>query len=183
MEAERDALPKVYVADLLAAYNVGVLHGEWIELTPETTVDDVRDSIQLMLDQSPVLPDEVAEEYAIHDYEGFYGHTINEYEDLKALTEMGSFVAEHGQLGALLLRHSSDIDEAKRALDEQYAGAAESLSDWASDHLEETGELEHIPERWRAYLDLERYADDLELGGDIFTINTGDGMTHVFWTR
>ena len=41
-----------------------------------------------------------AEEYAIHDYEGFAGCSVYEYEGLESVHEKEIFVQEHGQLGA-----------------------------------------------------------------------------------
>jgi len=60
---------KIYVA-CLAAYNNGYLHGEWIDATQE--LSDIYDQVNAMLKASPV--EEEAEEYAIHDYEGFGGY-------------------------------------------------------------------------------------------------------------
>ena len=55
---------KIYVADL-AAYNNGILHGIWIDATDD--LDDIQEQVNEMLASSP---EEMAEEYAIHDYEG-----------------------------------------------------------------------------------------------------------------
>jgi len=62
---------RIYVADL-AAYNNGRLHGVWINacLDPE----DIQEQVNKMLAESPE-PD--AEEYAIHDFEGFGGDSRN----------------------------------------------------------------------------------------------------------
>ena len=65
-----DSNPRIYVA-CLAAYNNGYLHGAWIEADQDA--DEIRDEIAAMLARSPI---EHAEEYAIHDYEGFEGVTI-----------------------------------------------------------------------------------------------------------
>ncbi|MFI8736653.1 antirestriction protein ArdA [Ectopseudomonas toyotomiensis] len=64
---------RIYVADL-AAYNAGHLHGVWINATLE--LDDIRAQVDVMLAASPV---EGAEEYAIHDFEGFDGYSLGEY--------------------------------------------------------------------------------------------------------
>ena len=56
---------RIYVA-CLAAYNNGILHGSWIDATESP--DAMMDAIQKMLGCSPI-PN--AEEWAIHDYEGF----------------------------------------------------------------------------------------------------------------
>lgn len=179
MKSEERPAPRIYVADL-AAYNEGTLRGEWIDITAETTVEDLREAVQAMLDRA--MGEHVAEEYAIHDHEGFFGYEVHEYESLETVVRVGAFVAEHGEIGAKLLSRGQDVDEAERFLEEQYAGVGDSLSDWVFEHLNETGEIDQIPERWHGYLDLDGYANDLELGGDIFTIEV-DGRVHVFWSR
>lgn len=92
-----DSNPRIYVA-CLAAYNSGYLHGAWIDADQDA--DEIRDGIAAMLARSPV---EDAEEYAIHDYEGFEGVSISEYAGIDTVARMGAFIAEHGALGASLL--------------------------------------------------------------------------------
>jgi len=67
-----DSNPRIYVA-CLAAYNKGYLHGVWIDADQDA--DQIRGEIAAMLACSPV---EDAEEYAIHDYEGFESVSISE---------------------------------------------------------------------------------------------------------
>ena len=88
--------PRIYVA-CLAAYNNGCLHGRWIEAT---TPDEVMSEVRAMLADSP-LPD--AEEWAIHDYEGFEGAHLSGYESFETVCNQADFVAEHGRLGALVV--------------------------------------------------------------------------------
>ena len=102
-----DSNPRIYVA-CLAAYNNGYLHGAWIEADQDA--DEIRDEIAAMLARSPI---EHAEEYAIHDYEGFEGVTISEYAGIDTVARMGAFIAEHGALGAGLLDQcDDDMDQA-----------------------------------------------------------------------
>lgn len=178
-EKERPA-PRIYVADL-AAYNAGNLRGEWIELTRDTTVEDLQEAIHAMLERCS-RGEYVAEEYAIHDYENFQGYELDEYEHPETVVKVAAFIAEHGALGAKLVNQSYDVDEARGVLEDQYAGSGDSLTDWVSEFLEDSGQLAEIPERWRSYIDFEQYAHDLELGGDVFTIEA-EGTVHVFWTR
>ena len=53
---------------------------------------------------------------------------------------------------------------------------------WCEDLLESTGELDKVPEHLRPYFDVEAYARDLELNGDVFTVEDGISI-HVFWGR
>ena len=50
-----------------------------------------------MLAKSPI-PD--AEEWAIHDFEGFAAIRIREYDSFEHVAELAAFIAEHGALGA-----------------------------------------------------------------------------------
>ena len=62
---DRTGHPRIYVA-CLAAYNGGILHGAWLDAAQEPWA--LYDDVKAMLDASPVAG---AEEFAIHDYEGF----------------------------------------------------------------------------------------------------------------
>ena len=164
---------RIYVA-CLAAYNDGILHGAWIDAAQE--VDDIRADIAAMLKASPVPG---AEEYAIHDHEGFEGAPIAEYEGIDSVAEKAAFVAEHGTLGGQLIAYFGDLDEAREAMAEQYAGTYESLAAFAQEMTEDTTT---IPERLQYYIDYERMAHDLEIN-DVFVIETGFEQVHVFWRR
>jgi hypothetical protein len=48
----------------------------------------------------PCSPVEGAEEFAIHDYEGFEGVSISEYAGIDSVARIAVFIAEHGKLGA-----------------------------------------------------------------------------------
>ena len=125
MTSATDSKPRIYVA-CLAAYNNGYLHGAWIEADQDA--DEIRDEIAAMLARSPI---EDAEEYAIHDYDGFEGVTINEYAGIESVARMGAFIAEHGALGAgLLEQFVGDIDQAETALQDCYHGQFASLADF-----------------------------------------------------
>jgi antirestriction protein len=74
--------PRIYVA-CLAAYNSGRLHGAWIDAASD--VWEIWADVQAMLAASPEAD---AEEFAIHDYEGFEGVRIGEFESLKLLRRL-----------------------------------------------------------------------------------------------
>ncbi|MCP4316242.1 MAG: antirestriction protein ArdA [Hyphomicrobiales bacterium] len=91
--------PRIYVA-CLAAYNAGKLHGRWIEATDEP--EEIHAQIQAMLKDSP---ERMAEEYAIHDYEGFGEGAVSEYSSVETVHDMAVFIDENPELGLLLLMH------------------------------------------------------------------------------
>jgi antirestriction protein len=169
--AETDR-PRIYVA-CLASYNNGQLHGAWIDAGRD--VWELWDDVQTMLAASPV-PD--AEEYAIHDYEGFAGARISEHQGLDSVAQIAAFIVEHGPVGGELLNYlGGDVDEARAVMADQYLGCHASLAD----HMQElTEETITIPDGLRFYIDWQAMARDAECGGDLFTICTGHDEVHVF---
>jgi antirestriction protein len=165
---------KIYVADL-AAYNNGHLHGVWIDATLDPK--DMQEQINAMLAASPA---EDAEEYAIHDYEGFDGYDLGEHAGLETAHEVALFIEEYPAFGGPLLAHLGDLDDAKKAAQDNYCGLYESLADYAQDLTEETTE---IPETLRHYIDYESMARDMTLNGEVFTIETGYREVHIFWNH
>lgn len=164
--------PRIYVA-CLAAYNNGYLHGAWIDAAQEPWA--IYDAVRVMLAASPING---AEEWAIHDYEGFGGVRIEEYTSFDRVSELAAFLAEHGAIGAALLDYySGDLDEAREALADRYLGQHPSLADYVQEVTEETTA---IPQPLRYYIDYAAMARDAELNGDLFTISTAWDAVHVF---
>ena len=164
---------QIYVADL-AAYNNGKLHGAWIDVTQD--LDDIFAQIQGMLATSPVG---FAEEFAIHDYEGFDGYTVGEYEDIKSLHEIAQFIEEYSRLAGALLDHfGGSLEDARKSIAENYSGCYKSLADYAAELTEGTMQ---VPGNLAGYIDYDRMGRDMELGGDIYTIETAHDEVHVFW--
>jgi antirestriction protein len=162
---------RIYVA-CLAAYNSGVLHGRWIDANQDPY--DIWNEVSAMLRQSPIMD---AEEWAIHDYEGFEGAPISEYESFDSVSEIAAFVAEYGALGAKLLSYYSSLEEAKTALEDRYAGEYQSLSDFAQEITEQSTT---IPENLAFYIDYEKMGRDLAIN-DVFSIETNFDQVHIFW--
>ncbi|MGH1421590.1 MAG: antirestriction protein ArdA [Hyphomonas sp.] len=165
--------PRIYVA-CFAAYNNGFLHGCWIEAT---TPDEIMDQVRTMLAASPE-PD--AEEWAIHDYEGFEGAILSEYASFETVCELAGFIEEHGELGAKLYREFGEELEQVRAAFDEYAGEYRSAADFAEQLHEETGT--QIPESLRYYIDWEALARDMALNGEIMVFQTGFDEVHIFWS-
>ncbi|WP_137861573.1 MULTISPECIES: antirestriction protein ArdA [unclassified Sphingomonas] len=164
--------PRIYVA-CLAAYNSGILHGAWIDAAQEPWA--LWDAVQAVLAVSPV---EGAEEWAIHDHEGFGGIRLSEHASLDRVVALASFIVEHGALGAALLDHyGSDVGEAREALRERYHGCHTSLADYVQ---ELTEQATPIPSALRYYIDWQAMARDAELNGDLFTVQIAWGEVHVF---
>ena len=164
--------PRIYVA-CLAAYNSGFLHGAWIDAAQEPW--SIYDDVKVMLAASPIGG---AEEWAIHDYEGFGGVRIEEYTGFDRVSALASFVVEHGEIGAALLDYySGDLDEAQQAITDRYMGEHSSLADYVQELTEETTT---IPQPLRYYIDYQAMARDAELNGELFGISTTYDVVHVF---
>jgi len=164
--------PTIYVADL-AAYNAGKLRGVWIDATQEP--NEIKAEVQAMLAESP---EPVADEHAIHDTDGFGGVFISEWANFEDVHQIALLIEEHGSLGAELLIHwNNDVDEVRRLFEDgYYLGAWESVADYAQEITEETTE---IPNHLSGYIDYASMARDMELNGDIFTVEL-DGEAHIF---
>ena len=167
-----DDTPSIYVA-CLAAYNNAILHGAWIDATQDP--DAIREAIQTMLKTSPI---DDAEEFAIHDYDNFHNLRLSEWEAIDKVHAYATFIAEHGPLGADLIAHMDTVELAQSAIEDGYAGCYESLADFAQELTEDTTK---IPENLTFYIDYERMARDMEMSGDIFTIETAHDEVHIFW--
>jgi antirestriction protein len=172
--------PRIYVA-CLAAYNSGKLHGRWLVANrpPEEIYDDIQD----MLRHSP-LPG--AEEWAIHDYEGFCGLSLGEYEDIEEVAGLATHIEKHGEAMAHYVNdrglHYVDMATLEEDFEEAFAGQYESTRAFAEAIVGELGfgglapdQLEGI---W-SFIDWDHLAHELtitdywsvdahELGGGVF---------------
>ena len=171
--------PRIYVA-CLAAYNSGKLHGSWINCDQDA--ESIWAEINAMLAKSPE-PD--AEEHAVHDFEGFGSLNLGEWPDIEQVAELAALMQEHGEIFSELVSHFGgleNLDEAKTAMEESYQGSHDSLEDFAYELLEDTGALKDLPDNLRCYFDYKAYGRDLELGGDVFTVEVSHQI-HIFWNR
>ena len=165
--------PRIYVA-CLAAYNNGCLHGRWIDVT---TPKEITAQVRAMLAASPE-PD--AEEWAIHDYEGFEGASLSEYASFETVCELADFIAEYGEVAARIYQHyGSDLEQARAAF-EDYAGEYQSAADFAEEYSDLATE---VPESLRYYIDWQALARDMALNGEIMVFQTGFDAVHIFWSR
>lgn len=115
---------QIYVA-CLASYNNGILYGEWIDATQDES--DIVAEIQEILAKSPI---EDAEEWAVHDFEGFGDIRIEEYSSIITIVEYASFITQHGELGKALLAEYA-LDDAETMLNDCYQGCFDSEVDFA----------------------------------------------------
>lgn len=180
-QKDTDESPRIYVASL-ADYNAGRLHGCWIDANQPADV--IREEIALMLSESKEL---IAEDWAIHDYEYFGDLQLSEFEGIDQVAEAAFQIAEHGPIFASLLSYvggTSCLDEALRYMEEAYCGEYNSLTDYAEQFIDDcyADSLKGLPEFIRYHIDYEGIGRDMELGGDVFTLDC-EGMVHVFYAN
>lgn len=174
---------RMYVA-CLAAYNNGVLHGEWIDLDGKDA-DDIQAEIDAILAASPVP---CAEEWAVHDWDGPGLDRFGEHPNLDAVadyvetmeslddSEQDAFIAFIDNIGA----HD---DTALERFRDVYIGEYDNVEHYAQEFLDDTGALSGVPESLRYYFDTAAYARDLESSGDIWTAPAPNGGVFVFDDR
>ena len=174
-EALREDRPRIYVASL-SDYNAGVLHGEWIDADQEP--EELHDAVQAMLARSPTAG---AEEFAIHDYENFGHYAVEEYVPLVRISRVARGITEHGLAFSAWAAHVEDYDEFDR-FEDAYRGSWASVEEYASELLSDLGYEDAVanvlPEMLQPYVkvDVEGFARDLELSGDITAVRHADGV-------
>ena len=164
--------PKIYLA-CLAAYNSGYLYGKWIDANQD--VNCLQEEVNKVLTESPIPH---AEEWAIHDDEGFGSLRIEESTSLETVSQLASFVVEHDELGAEVLSHAcGNLDDAHRLLEECYHGEFNNEEDFAYYWTHEV-DCREIPEYLQNYIDYKAMAHDWFMG-DFFSIELNHKI-HVF---
>ncbi len=154
--------PRIYVASL-SDYNAGRLHGTWIDADDDP--DDIHAAIADMLGRSI---EQGAEEYAIHDFEGFGAYRPHEYEPIDTVGKIARGIRDHGVAYSHWVDHvgTTDLDELDR-FEDHYLGRWDSTEAFVEELLDDFGidRLldEAIPGHWRAYvrIDTEMLARDL----------------------
>lgn len=169
--------PRIYIA-CLAAYTNGTLHGKWIDANQDP--EGLNEEILAISKTSPI---EDAEEWAIHDYEGFESIPLGEYEPLGKVSTLARLIEEHGTPFATWYTnmdgHHVELGELEESFQDSYLGEWDSEEAFAENLLEDTGQLGEIPENLRYYFDFEKFARDLRIGGD-YTFVRHEGKTYVF---
>jgi antirestriction protein len=172
METTRE-LPRIYVASL-SDYNAGRLVGRWIALDETTDADDIHTAVQAMLKTSP---EPIAEEWAIHDYEGFGDIHLDEYESFDRVAALVAALAEHGDAFAAWA-----TDDWRRANPEkftdQYLGEYKDRETYAQEDDTLCDLLDQLPHNLGSYFDWEAYARDLFM--DLDDAPAPDGGIYVF---
>ncbi len=179
-ERERKEQPRIYVASL-ADYNEGRLHGAWIDAAQDE--DELELAVKEMLERSPSPG---AEEWAIHDYEGFGALRLDESESFAAVARIAKGIAEHGAAFAAWAAHVGVDSDQFDEFEDAYMGEWESGAAFAEEMLDDLGQVEEImrgvPEHLAPYveIDYKGYFESLVSGGDLVPVEKPDGDIYVF---
>jgi antirestriction protein len=174
---EKQTSPRIYVA-CLAAYSAGQLHGEWMNADREA--NEIQADIKSMLERSP---ESSAEEWAVHDYEGFHSVSLSEWPDIELVSTVAKLIVAHGEPFSIWYQNQDgsnfEISELEEIFLERWQGSFESETDFAFKLIEESGQLSELPTWAQNYFDYESYARDLHLGGD-FSFTRHNCQTYVY---
>lgn len=166
---------RIYIA-CLACYNDGRLHGVFVEdsdLLDADSIDDKRKDMQAQCGHTD-------NDWAIHDSEGL--GNIGEFTTFADVATRAELIDKHGE-PFLAWASSQGLDDFRDNVGEQfedaYHGEWSSLEAYAEDYVEQTGMLSGVPDLVARYFDYESFARDLQLGGDVFTLDAPNGV-YVF---
>lgn len=184
-EAQPRDGPRIYVASL-TDYNNGLLYGRWCDAIKDA--EDMQTEIDAMLSASPSARrfGEVAEEWAIHDYEGFGELRIGEYQGLDRIARLAGGIREHGlAFAAWAAFVGEDSDDLLDQFEDRFQGEWESVEAYAEMLLDELGAnriVDEAPEWLQPYVsvDVAGFARDLEISGDVVTAEHPDGGVWIF---
>ena len=191
-----------FYASCLASYNNGVLHGRWIDASPD--VEEMQSEVDAMLRESRfpsarvpcpdceggeedcptcggngVVPS--AEEYAIHDVDGipsFFGSGS----DLEGIADFAAFVEECAEfvnagyaeeLALALVDNEGSVEYARERL-ESFLGLYDTFGDYADEQADTMLDGYSVSEKspLRRYFDYDAWARDLSM--EAAAINVGE---------
>jgi len=174
-----DDSPAIWVGSL-HAYSCGRLHGRWIKLDG-MDIDELWEQVNEIV-RTGGNP---GGDWAIMDYDGFgsLATSLGENPNLENLLKLAELFNEHGPelvQAAADVVSVEDAETLAEVIQDRYIGEYDSLEDLAEQLMEDSGDLEQIPERLRYYFDYKAYGRDLELNGDVNTTRI-DGTLYCFW--
>lgn len=115
-----------------------------------------------------------AEEWAIHDYEGFGPLGIGEWESFETVAALAEGYNDHGEAFFAYVDHNGGLEYAAD-FEEAYCGEWRSIGEYAEEAMS-------VADGSWPYgcVDWERAGRELEMGGDNYTVDSGAGTVYVF---
>ncbi|MFD3399868.1 antirestriction protein ArdA [Kribbella sp. NPDC058693] len=170
-ETERRIHPRIYVRSLVD-YTEGHDIGDWIDASQD--LEDIHADIRNILSRSlhAHWTGQPAEEWAIHDQDGFGQITLSEYESLDVVCALGKGIAEHGLAFSAWAEINDERDVYTLArFSEAYMGDFGSREEYAEHIVDEMNgdeELAKLSEWTRGIVrfDFEYMIHEMETSGD-----------------
>jgi antirestriction protein len=183
-EAEPATTPRIWVASL-SDYNNGILHGAWIEAARDE--EELQADITAMLADSPWTgrTGEPAEEWAIHDQEGFGALRFDEHKKLRWISLVAKGIAQHG-LAFAAYAEVVEEEELLASFDQDYLGHYDTLHAYLEQTINDLGYDrildEVVPPKLRPYvkIDIAATARDLQFSGDLHVLAATHGGVWIF---
>lgn len=169
-----------FYAACLASYNNGVLHGVWVDASSD--VEEMQEAINAMLRESKFPNVTVehegqqvpsAEEWAVHDSEGLPS-SFGEYPSLAtiaAFVERLEAFEDRGVPAEIVAQLEDHVEP------DDFQGVYQDLGDYAEQMSEGCYD---IPKGLENYINWDSMGHDMELNGDIFTVEHGYKELYVF---
>jgi len=120
-----------------------------------------------------------AEEFAIHDHEGFPGSSVGEYSSITEVMDLVDFLenCDHGaEVAAAALSYFSDLNDARSAV-ENYAGHHTNAEDFAYGYVEDTGMFKDVPQELEQFFDYAAFGRSMIM--DMVEVQANGGI-HLF---
>jgi antirestriction protein len=167
--------PRIYVASL-ADYNAGTLHGVWVNA--DRPAQEIEAFVAIMLGESH---GHIAEEWAIHDYEGFGSLRLSEWESFERVSAIASGIAEHGLAFAAWMSYDESRDPSDtQAFEDAYRGEWESLRAYAEDFADSTGLNDLAEKAGSRYVTVDIAMLERDLDIEMYTVEADDYTVYLF---
>jgi antirestriction protein len=167
--------PRIYVA-CLAAYNNGRLYGEWIDA--DQSADELHEDVRRMLAASP---EPGAEEWAIHDYEGFGELRLSEWETFERVSAIATGIAEHGDAFSAWLSYDGSQDATDlQAFEYAYRGEWDSLRAFAENFADDIGLYDAAEKSGSHYVTVDIDALERDLDIELYSTESDHHTVYVF---
>ena len=168
----QETSPRIYVASL-SDYNAGRLVGRWIDADQDAEGIAVEVAAMLAEDGEPG-----AEEWVIHDHEGFEGFDVGEWSSFETVAQVAAAIVEFGPAWVAYVNHVGGVEYAD-SFEEAFAGEWRSEEEFAEELAEDLGAIPADFSWPASYIDWERAARDLFMG-DYFSVDAAGGGVYVF---
>jgi len=128
-----------------------------------------------------VSPIRGAEEWAIHDYEGFGELRLSEWESFERVAAIAAGIAEHGDAFTAWLAYDDSRDPSDvQAFDDAYRGEWDSLRAYAEDWANSIGLNQLAEATGSSYITVDVDALTRDLDIEMYTSRSRNGTVHVF---